>query len=65
MPLYWNRQGAVCCGKHAPTPGSDTWLNEGWRKVTEADRSGIKRFGFLGCEVGHFGSKADCGELAQ
>jgi hypothetical protein len=34
-PLYWNRQGAVNCERHIPYKGSDTWRNEGWRKVPE------------------------------
>ena len=31
--LYWNRQGAVCCGAHAPYRYSDTWVNEGWTRI--------------------------------
>lgn len=31
--LYWNVQGRVNCGKHAPYFGTDTWEWEQWSEV--------------------------------
>ena len=33
--LYWNRQGQVNCGAHAPYKGSDTWTWDGWQRIPE------------------------------
>jgi hypothetical protein len=32
--LFWARTGAVACGRHTPYPGSDTWVMEGWSRIT-------------------------------
>ena len=28
--LFWNNRGAVCCARHAPYPGTDTWRWQRW-----------------------------------
>jgi hypothetical protein len=35
--LLWSQQGCVCCPKHAPYPGSDTWRNDRWRRMRDLD----------------------------
>lgn len=37
--LYWNAQGCVCCEKHVPYRGSDTWRNEQWAKVPKLQQT--------------------------
>ena len=29
-PLLWSKRGCVACEEHAPAPGSERWLAEGW-----------------------------------
>jgi CheY-like chemotaxis protein len=29
-PLLWSKRGNVACEQHAPAPGSERWLAEGW-----------------------------------
>jgi hypothetical protein len=50
--LYWSRQGQVSCGEHAPRKDSDTWIWDGWRRVTLRDvfHSGGKDVEWLRCE---------------
>jgi hypothetical protein len=35
-PLLWNEQGRVCCPRHAPYPGSDSWRTDRWRRMSDA-----------------------------
>jgi len=35
--LHWNERGAVCCDRHIPFPGSDTWRWEHWAAMTIED----------------------------
>ena len=35
--LFWSERGAVCCALHAPYPGTDTWIWERWRLMTDAE----------------------------
>lgn len=37
--LYWNEQGMICCAKHAPYRGSDTWNSERWEAVPAVDET--------------------------
>jgi len=32
--LYWDEQGQISCGDHAPLKGSDTWVSGGWVRVS-------------------------------
>jgi hypothetical protein len=36
--LFWSERGAVCCARHAPYLGSDTWRWERCRQMTDAER---------------------------
>ncbi len=36
--LFWSERGAVCCALHAPYPGTDTWIWERWRLITDAEQ---------------------------
>lgn len=49
--LYWNRQGAVNCEKHAPYRYSDTWANEGWERVIPHRTFPPKVAATIRCEV--------------
>ena len=31
--LYWSNGGEICCGKHAPMRGSDSWRMSQWSKI--------------------------------
>lgn len=34
--LFWDRRGRVCCAKHTPYRGSDTWRFDGWRSIPKS-----------------------------
>lgn len=56
--LVWNEQGAICCDKHAPYKGSDTWTQERWRPMSAKDAQDfIRAVGFCECET--------CGQSAR
>lgn len=45
--LNLNIQGAVRCENHAPFRGSDTWINQSWKRI---DRKVVTE-NYLKCEV--------------
>ena len=36
--LFWSERGEVCCAQHAPYPGTDTWIWERWRPMTDGEQ---------------------------
>jgi len=48
--LYWNHQGQVNCGTHAPCRDSDMWKSEGWQRVPSIVFANVKRVRRNGCE---------------
>ena len=35
--LYWDQRGAIACERHAPIPGSDTFVWNDWRPITTSE----------------------------
>lgn len=35
--VYWDENGEICCGIHAPYRGSDTWVSGRWEAVSPDD----------------------------
>ena len=51
MSIYLANTGEMACEKHTPYRGSDTWLWDGWARVTRAEVREAKRISFaLKCE---------------
>ena len=40
--LYWNRTGRIACMRHAPAADRERWKLEGWREMTDDERSMIR-----------------------
>lgn len=52
--LLWSRRGEVACIKHAPTIGSDAWIDGGWRAISALEAAHVER------TVGHTPECARC-----
>lgn len=35
--LSWDRTGRIACERHGPMRSSDTWVWDGWRRMTAYD----------------------------
>jgi hypothetical protein len=56
--IYWGETGRICCKRHGPYPGSDTWRSERWRPITPAEAAAFER------EAGQPASCETCNAIA-
>ena len=40
MTLYWDREGRVACGDHAPLKNPEAWRLQNWKPITPSTAAG-------------------------